>query len=188
MDDPSDRLAPSPRKAKAPKHDTFRLDLESWEWINLGDDLRSAWTTDYPGIDVDAELRKARAWVRADPAKRRKSNWTKFVSGWFSRAQDKAGTQRIPAVDARATQLQAEKAWQALARVANCTSPDKLLMAIDMLPTRTLDALRQWGTDPAGTVQGIRGMSYQEQETIHRAFVAAWIASDVTDDDEEVSE
>jgi len=95
---PSGTLAPSPRKAKAPKHDKFRLDTESWEWVNITPDLRSAWAVDYPGINIDDELRKARAWVRADPT-RKKTNWTRFIAGWFSRAQDRChGTGAAPAV------------------------------------------------------------------------------------------
>lgn len=95
---PSGTLAPSPRKAKAPKHDKFRLDTESWEWVNITPDLRSAWAVDYPGINIEDELRKARAWVRADPT-RKKTNWTRFIAGWFSRAQDKChGIGAAPAV------------------------------------------------------------------------------------------
>ena len=97
-DDPSDRPAPSPRKTRTPKPDKLHLDMESWEWVNVTPELRSAWAMDYPAIDVDDELRKARAWVRADPT-RKKTNWTRFIAGWFSRAQDRChGTGAAPAV------------------------------------------------------------------------------------------
>lgn len=46
----------------------------------------------YPRIDVDAELRKARAWCIANPANRKTPRGaSKFVNSWLSRANDKGG-------------------------------------------------------------------------------------------------
>lgn len=53
------------------------------------DELKTAWTTAYPGVDVLAEVRKAHAWETANPS-RRKVQRARFLSGWLSRAQDAA--------------------------------------------------------------------------------------------------
>ena len=184
---PSGTLAPSPRKAKAPKHDKPALNMETWEWENITDSYRKAWSEDFPGINLDDELRKARAWVRADPAKRRKKDWVRFLgTTWFKNAQERASsTQRIPIVDSRTTQLQSERAWQSVARMAAAMpTGDSLEAAMSMLPERTLDALKQWGKYPSLTIQNIGQMSYQQQETCHVAFCKAWLASEVVDKEE----
>jgi hypothetical protein len=186
-DDPSDRHAPSPRKARTPKRDKPVLNMETWEWENVTDSYRKAWSEDFPGINLDDELRKARAWVRADPAKRRKKDWVRFLgTTWFKNAQERASsTQRIPIVDSRTTQLQSERAWQSVARMAAAMpTGDSLEAAMSMLPERTLDALKQWGKYPSLTIQNIGQMSYQQQETCHVAFCKAWLASEVVDKEE----
>jgi len=161
--------------------------METWEWENITDSYRKAWSEDFPGINLDDELRKARAWVRADPAKRRKKDWVRFLgTTWFKNAQERASsTQRIPIVDSRTTQLQSERAWQSVARMAAAMpTGDSLEAAMSMLPERTLDALKQWGKYPSLTIQNIGQMSYQQQETCHVAFCKAWLASEVVDKEE----
>lgn len=50
-----------------------------------------AWTPAYPGVDVRAEVLKARAWLEANPAKRKtQSGVPRFVVAWLGRAQDGA--------------------------------------------------------------------------------------------------
>lgn len=41
----------------------------------------------YPGVDLDAEIRKAREWLRANPAKRKTANgMRRYLAHWLSRA------------------------------------------------------------------------------------------------------
>lgn len=47
------------------------------------------WSKAYPAINLQTEISKAAAWVRANP-KNKKSNWERFLVNWFVRAQDKA--------------------------------------------------------------------------------------------------
>lgn len=42
----------------------------------------------YPGINLENETAKARAWLDSNP-KNKKSNLRRFLNGWFNRAQDK---------------------------------------------------------------------------------------------------
>ena len=47
----------------------------------------------YPAIDVREEIRRAKAWLLANP-RNAKKDWKRFINSWLSRAQDKA---RAPA-------------------------------------------------------------------------------------------
>jgi hypothetical protein len=51
------------------------------------------WQEAYPAINVLQELRKAEAWLIANP-KNSKSNYERFLNNWLSRAQDKAPSAR----------------------------------------------------------------------------------------------
>ena len=67
---------------------------------------REGWKKAYPACDLDIEIAKAGEWVKAEPAKGRKSNWRKFLIGWFNRSQNAGGTrgvrqERKPPVDMR---------------------------------------------------------------------------------------
>ena len=58
-------------------------------WVGITDDDRLQWQAAFPAIQVAEQLARARVWALANP-KNRKSNWRKFLVGWFGRAQDKA--------------------------------------------------------------------------------------------------
>jgi hypothetical protein len=62
---------------------------ESLVWENISDIQKGVWTTAYPAINIDIELAKAAAWINANPDNK-KSNYARFLNGWFQRAQDKA--------------------------------------------------------------------------------------------------
>jgi hypothetical protein len=50
------------------------------------------WSKLYPSLDVLAECRKAKAWVLANPAKRKTAGgMCKFLVNWFNTANDKSG-------------------------------------------------------------------------------------------------
>ena len=52
----------------------------------------SSWRGDFPGVDVEAEVRKARAWLEANPSRRKTYGGVpKFLVAWFGRAQDRSG-------------------------------------------------------------------------------------------------
>jgi uncharacterized protein YdaU (DUF1376 family) len=59
------------------------FDWNAGEWVNV-DPLIPAWRDAYPDLDIEVELRKARAWVLANPDKA-KSRWGSFLNNWLSR-------------------------------------------------------------------------------------------------------
>lgn len=51
------------------------------------------WATIYPGVDVMAEVRKADAWLKANPTKRKTARgMPKFLNNWLARTQDSGGS------------------------------------------------------------------------------------------------
>ena len=64
---------------------------EAKEW-HLHQDHVSEWSEAYPGIDVLGEARKALAWVKAAPERRKTARgMAKFLTGWLSRSQNNGG-------------------------------------------------------------------------------------------------
>lgn len=51
-----------------------------------------AWSKAYPACDIKAELLKMAEWIKANPAKGKKSNYRRFIVNWLSRSQDRGGT------------------------------------------------------------------------------------------------
>ena len=52
------------------------------EWVEA---LKEA----YPNVDIDKELGKAKIWLLSNP-KQAKSNFSKFVNNWMSKAMERA--------------------------------------------------------------------------------------------------
>lgn len=56
----------------------------------LSDSLVCEWERDFPNLDVRAECRKARAWVEANPGRRKTaSGMPRFLVNWLSRCTDR---------------------------------------------------------------------------------------------------
>lgn len=75
---------------------------ESWA---LTDAQIAEWQTCYPGIDVGSECRKALAWLKANPARRKtERGMATFLVGWLNRSNDRGG--RAPVGAGRAAEPQ----------------------------------------------------------------------------------
>ena len=59
------------------------------EWLGITPEKLEMWGRAYPAIDLQIELSKAFAWTVANP-NNRKSNWERFLTSWFNKAQDRA--------------------------------------------------------------------------------------------------
>lgn len=65
-----------------------KIVFDGRQFLNINGEL-SVWREAYPAINVEAELRKAAAWLVANP-KNKKSQYGRFLNSWLSRAQDSA--------------------------------------------------------------------------------------------------
>ena len=71
---------PEPYKDKV--NNFFNQRNDKWgEWIEA---LKKA----YPNVDIDKELSKSKIWLLSNP-KQAKSNFSKFVNNWMSKAMER---------------------------------------------------------------------------------------------------
>lgn len=54
-----------------------------WSGIDRDDILR--WRDAYPEVDIDRQLSRMNAWLHANPAKTRRSDWERFIVNWLKR-------------------------------------------------------------------------------------------------------
>jgi hypothetical protein len=64
------------------------------KWNEATDEATKTWITVYPHVNVEAELRHAAEWLKADWPKRAKKNWHRFLVAWLKRAEDDATGRR----------------------------------------------------------------------------------------------
>ena len=80
----------TPKRRRSPSSDSIRwTPAAGWEGITPED--RTAWGTAYPACDIPAELARMAEWLKAWPAKAKKSRWRAFVTRWLSSSQDRGG-------------------------------------------------------------------------------------------------
>jgi hypothetical protein len=87
-------LAPSPENpgsgaVQIPEKIYFSFKTNNWH--NITDENRRVWAEAYPACNIESELAKAKAWLIANP-KKKKSDYRKFLNGWLNRCQDSGGT------------------------------------------------------------------------------------------------
>jgi len=81
------------RRARSRPKDAISWGCDSG-WLGITEQDRSTWATAFPACTLDIELIRAAEWLKANPAKARKSNWRRFLVSWLTRSQDKGGTIR----------------------------------------------------------------------------------------------
>lgn len=83
-------LSPAANRKRSQPKDAIAWAPETG-WTGITDADRAGWAAAYPACDIDRQLAAMAEWLRANPAKARKSAWRKFVANWLSRSQDKGG-------------------------------------------------------------------------------------------------
>jgi hypothetical protein len=66
-----------------------KIEFQENHFVNIPDAFMEKWKSIAPGISVRQEITKAEAWVLSNP-KLKKSNWSRFLTNWIVRAQDRA--------------------------------------------------------------------------------------------------
>lgn len=69
----------------------IKLDTNARTWTGITEADLETWMSAFPAVDINVGLSQALSWCLANPARGRKSNYEKFLHGWFSRAQDAGG-------------------------------------------------------------------------------------------------
>ena len=71
-----------PRKERK---DPISLDMANGSWVGVTDQDMARWSQMFPGVNVQAELKKAALWVLGHP-ERAKVRWTAFLMRWLTKA------------------------------------------------------------------------------------------------------
>lgn len=72
----------------------IELTLNTKELFPISQNQIDGWKELYPAVDVDQELRSMKAWLDANPKRRKtKTGIMRFVVGWLTREQDKGRVQ-----------------------------------------------------------------------------------------------
>ena len=82
--------APAAPSVKAVKIG-FDYETAVWSGLQENPELIASWQQAYPAVDLRSEFNKMQAWLKSNPANR-KTNLTKFINNWLSKAQDRAGS------------------------------------------------------------------------------------------------
>jgi hypothetical protein len=103
-------------------------DSVSWSadagWQGITDADRQEWRQAYPACDLEPELARATAWLKANPTKAHKSNWRRFIVSWLTRSQDRGGTNRTPG--ARPEAKPQPQVWRDQYRPATYRTPKEV--------------------------------------------------------------
>lgn len=175
-----DRTPPCPTDKDTPrKREGIRLTPDG-DWEGISEEQRSLWQRNYPGISLDEELRKARAWAQGDWAKRKKIAWGRFLSTWFSKSQDRASSSSAPRSD---RYNEAEQTWTRINSVINGLSQtgdgDAFNAGVEVLDGEdaTKAALSQFGEDTQTAVYFLQSIGVTERARLKHAFVTSYVAA-----------
>lgn len=63
-------------------------------WTGFTSNLWEGLSRAYPACDIRRQMLAMEQWLKANPARARKSNWRKFVTSWLAKEQDRGGDLR----------------------------------------------------------------------------------------------
>lgn len=73
-----------------------KIELVNGRWLGIGNDEMTAWGAAYPAVDVDAELKRAAAWIVSNPNLAPRSQFGRFIGTWLARTQNQLSLRSIP--------------------------------------------------------------------------------------------
>lgn len=81
----------APRRNGAPHaNGASKIDFDGMKFNGITDTEAVHWQSEcYPAISIPDQIARAAEWLKSNPANR-KSNYRRFLTNWFGRAQDKA--------------------------------------------------------------------------------------------------
>lgn len=91
----------TPMKYDIMKYSSISFNINTNKWESITDIDKLNWKEAYPACDIDAELKKMGEWIKANPAKGKKSNYRRFIVNWLTKAQDQGGTRGVIPEDQR---------------------------------------------------------------------------------------
>jgi len=73
-----------------------KLGFINGKWTGVTEEQLGAWKEAYGLCDVEAELKKASAWIVSNPSLAPKQNYARFLNSWLARQQTTLSIRSIP--------------------------------------------------------------------------------------------
>jgi hypothetical protein len=73
-----------------------KIEMVNGSWVGITEEQMTAWRAAYGAVDIEAELKKAAAWIISNPDLAPKSQVGRFLNTWFARGQNQASLRSIP--------------------------------------------------------------------------------------------
>jgi len=88
LDKEGDNIIRTSEKSKSQKKYSITFNETTKRLEGITPEDIQHWQETFPDVNIKAEIKKAEAWLDANPQKRKK-NYKRFLVNWFSRQQDK---------------------------------------------------------------------------------------------------
>lgn len=95
-----------------------KLGFVNGKWTGVTQEQREVWAAAYGAVDIEAELKKAAAWIVSNPHLAPKSQLGRFLNTWFSRTQDRSSIRSIPSPNERSAPVLGKKLCEYCDKVA----------------------------------------------------------------------
>lgn len=79
-----------PPAATPAKPEKINFDWQARKFVGIAEADLAEWREAYPAVNVEQGIRQAGQWLLSNPTKRKK-NYRRFLTNWFSRAQERGG-------------------------------------------------------------------------------------------------
>ena len=73
-----------------------KLGFVNGRWTGVTEEQLEAWKAAYGAVDIEAELKKAAAWIVSNPHLAPKNQHGRFLNTWLSRTQNQKSLHSIP--------------------------------------------------------------------------------------------
>ena len=79
-----------------PSKPKIRFCFDSNKFIGLDEKFIESMRESYPGVKLDQEFSKMKAWLISNPSKAPKNQYASFINRWLSKAQDQLALKSMP--------------------------------------------------------------------------------------------
>lgn len=91
-----------------PKASPIVFDADIFCFLNISESSKTLWTKAYPAVDIELELNRMAAWLKANPTKLKK-RYEPFITAWLSKTQDRGGS----SISGRPAANRVDEDWKA---------------------------------------------------------------------------
>lgn len=73
-----------------------KLGFDNGRWVGITEEQMRAWREAYGIVDIEAELKRAAAWILSNPHLAPRSQYPRFLNTWFAKQQNTLALRSIP--------------------------------------------------------------------------------------------